>query len=317
VTHVFVAPHPDDVALSCGGLIASLRGSGQSVTILTVFSGTGAAARLTPYQREALGFGDPGGRHVANVVGPRSARGHTNAGTGPAGDQSLDATRGDVEAGALAVEIAAERRREDERYARFAGASIALLDLPDAVFRGYEGDDQLLGMPRPDDTAPVDLLLREIARQEPRAVYLPLGIGSHVDHQLVREVGAHLLRAGRGTSGSASGGTSGSVPGSRELVTYYEDFPYAWWNDFRQLEDLPAGTFGSLPADVSLTPELADIGDHIERKIRGIELYESQLDRLFGGGAAMGDAVRGFGARVAALGGRSGFAERYWASTRR
>ena len=58
MTHVFVAPHPDDVALSCGGLIASLRELGQSVTILTVFSGNGAAAGLTQYQREALGFGN-------------------------------------------------------------------------------------------------------------------------------------------------------------------------------------------------------------------------------------------------------------------
>ena len=57
MTHVFVAPHPDDVALSCGGLIASLRELGQTVTILTVFSGDGSADRLTPYQREALGFG--------------------------------------------------------------------------------------------------------------------------------------------------------------------------------------------------------------------------------------------------------------------
>ena len=57
MTHVFVAPHPDDVALSCGGLIASLRELGQNVTILTVFSGDGSADRLTPYQREALGFG--------------------------------------------------------------------------------------------------------------------------------------------------------------------------------------------------------------------------------------------------------------------
>ena len=57
MTHVFVAPHPDDVALSCGGLIASLRELGQNVTILTVFSGNGAAAGLTTYQREALGFG--------------------------------------------------------------------------------------------------------------------------------------------------------------------------------------------------------------------------------------------------------------------
>ena len=58
MTHVFVAPHPDDVALSCGGLIASLRELGQNVTILTVFSGTGVAGDLSPYQREALGFGN-------------------------------------------------------------------------------------------------------------------------------------------------------------------------------------------------------------------------------------------------------------------
>src|SRR3954452_21802884 len=57
MTHVFVAPHPDDVALSCGGLLASLRELGQTVTILTVFSGDGSADRLPPYRREALGFG--------------------------------------------------------------------------------------------------------------------------------------------------------------------------------------------------------------------------------------------------------------------
>ncbi|HSK51705.1 MAG TPA: PIG-L family deacetylase, partial [Clostridia bacterium] len=58
MTHVFVAPHPDDAALSCGGLIASLRELGQTVTILTVFSGAGnRTGDLTDYQREALGFG--------------------------------------------------------------------------------------------------------------------------------------------------------------------------------------------------------------------------------------------------------------------
>ena len=41
MTHVFIAPHPDDVALSCGGLIASLRELGQNVAILTLYSGTG------------------------------------------------------------------------------------------------------------------------------------------------------------------------------------------------------------------------------------------------------------------------------------
>jgi len=43
MTHVFIAPHPDDVALSCGGLIASLRERGQNGTILPLFSGTGNA----------------------------------------------------------------------------------------------------------------------------------------------------------------------------------------------------------------------------------------------------------------------------------
>jgi hypothetical protein len=32
VTHVFVSPHPDDAALSCGGLIAKLRDRGEPVT---------------------------------------------------------------------------------------------------------------------------------------------------------------------------------------------------------------------------------------------------------------------------------------------
>ena len=47
MTHVFVAPHPDDVALSCGGLIASLRELGQNVTVLTLFSGSGSTDSLT------------------------------------------------------------------------------------------------------------------------------------------------------------------------------------------------------------------------------------------------------------------------------
>ena len=91
----------------------------------------------------------------------------------------------------------AQRRLEDERYAAFAEVSVVWLDLPDAVFRGYEGDDQLLGTPRADDPAPVDLLRREIARLEPSRVYLPLGIGGHVDHQLTRDAGMALLHDAR------------------------------------------------------------------------------------------------------------------------
>jgi LmbE family N-acetylglucosaminyl deacetylase len=346
VTHVFVAPHPDDVALSCGGLITTLREIGESVAIVTVFSGIGAAAGLTTYQREALGFGSMEARPTPGSL----ARAGFAAGR-PAGDEipspapALTAERAGAE---MARDLMAARRLEDERYASFAKALIVLLDLPDAVFRGYEGDAQLLAAPRADDRAPIDLLLAEIGRLEPEKVYLPLGVGDHVDHQLMREVGVALLEVSRGDvvpgrreeESHRREGRRGEVmsglrwvtrgrdevmPGRPEVmpgrdyagaVTFYEDFPYAWWNDFHSLDDLPAGAFDRLPAGMGLAPEYADISGTVERKVAGVALYESQLERLFGGADQAGDAVRGFGAKVASLGGLPGFAERYWATSR-
>ena len=59
---------------------------------------------------------------------------------------------------------------------------------------------------------------------------MPLGVGGHVDHQLCRDVGVRLLAEGRRwvMPGPEYAGT----------VVFYEDFPYAWWNDFERLEDL-------------------------------------------------------------------------------
>ena len=54
--------------------------------------------------------------------------------------------------------------------------------------------------------------------------------------------------------------------------------------------------------------------DQLERKVQGILLYESQLDRLFGGPKPMASTVRQYGARMAAIGGIGGAAERYWHS---
>ena len=105
-------------------------------------------------------------------------------------------------------------------------------------------------------------------------------------------------------------------PDFAESIVFYEDFPYAWWTGFMGLDDLPPGALADLPADVLLTPRYADVSDQLERKIRGISLYESQLDRLFGGEREMAGAVRRHGSAVAALGGRGGAAERYWDSYR-
>jgi LmbE family N-acetylglucosaminyl deacetylase len=367
MTHVFVAPHPDDVALSCGGLIAGLRELGQNVTILTVFSGAGGGdaagdgpgdGALTTYQREALGFGNKAMWPVTEAFN----RSHISADypvygdpellpAWAATDDRLEATQVDADAaakrfwqrsswyrrasiraeslagqpimdalstqGAVATdelvdaaaagEVMARRRLEDEAFAAFAEASIVFLDLPDAVFRGYADDDELLNTPRGDDAAPYEILLREIARLEPQKLYLPLGIGNHVDHQLCRDVGVKLLAEGR----------RWVMPGPEYagIVTFYEDFPYAWWNDFRRLDDLPRTALADLPPTVGLMPEYADIGDQVERKITGINLYGSQIDRLFNGTNEMARQVRAFGRRVAMLNGSdSGLAERYWST---
>ncbi len=356
MTHVFVAPHPDDVALSCGGLIASLRELGQNVTVITVFSGDGASDDLTTYQREALGFGSKAMWPVTEAFNrsdiqadwPTAALVPSWAAT----EDRLEATQADADAAAkrfwqrsswyrrasvrneslaeqpviddvstqgaiytdevmdaaAAGDLMARRRIEDERFAYFAEASIVFLDLPDAVFRGYEGDDQLLGAPRPDDTAPYDLLRREIARLEPQKVYFPLGVGGHVDHQLCRDVGLRLLQEG----------TRWVMPGPdyAGIVTFYEDFPYAFWSDFKGPQDLGADILDAFPPGVSMSPTFADITDQLERKIMGIDLYVSQMERLFDGTTAMADAVRAYGRTVAEYGEVDGSAERYWISGR-
>jgi len=354
MTHVFVSPHPDDAALSCGGLIASLRELGQNVAILTVFSGNGGADHLSQYQREALGFGSKALWPVTEAFNRANIPNDVGADESPlpawaATADRLDATQSDADAAAkrfwqrsswyrrasihneslagqpvidqlptqgavLTVELTeaeaaadatAIRRLEDERYAYFAEAALVLLDLPDAVYRGYEGDPELLGTPRSDDPAPIELIRREIDRLEPQKVYFPLGVGRHVDHQLVRDVGLALI----------GGARRWVMPGPEwaGIVSFYEDFPYAWWNDFRSIEDLGDG-FRDLPYDVSIAPAYADISDQLERKINGLTIYESQLPRLFGGPREMADAVRGYGRKIGALGGLGGHAERYWSS---
>jgi hypothetical protein len=214
MTHVFVSPHPDDAALSCGGLIASLREIGQSVTILTVFSGgPGRGGSLSEYQRTALGFGtkvawpnteafnrtniapdyppaipgsvppwlaDPERVAVTQDRANTQARQFwqraawtrsanvTNEASPARPVADVVPTQGtldpiDFDAG----DAAAIRKAEDERYAFFIEASLVDLDLPDAVYRGYEGDEALLGIIRDEDEVPYEILRREILWLEP------------------------------------------------------------------------------------------------------------------------------------------------------
>ncbi len=356
MTHVFVAPHPDDVALSCGGLVSSLRELGQSVTILTVYSGgPSSGADLADHQREALGFGNkalsPNTQAFdrSNIAAEYPVAATTGAGAPwqadpdrigatqdsantrarqfwqrAASSRSANVTN-DAHAdrplpdhvstqGTLAhrdltsADATIRRKAEDERWAYFIEAAIVNLDLPDAVYRGYEGDDALLGNPFEDDEPPTDILRREILRLEPQQVYFPLGVGGHVDHRLCRDAALSML-----TDEEAWVMPAPSLAGR---LSFYEDFPYAWWSGFSGTADL-AGQDIDVPSGLALEARYADISDQLERKNAGLKMYSSQVQRLFDSEQGMLDAVAGYAARVAEAGGvGTSAAERYWSVVR-
>ena len=348
MTHIFISPHPDDAALSCGGLIASLRELGQAVTIVSVFSGSDDATEAT---RTSTGFGskslwplteafdrgnvapdhpdepvpawlaDPARLDATQDRANTQARQFwqraawtrsanvTNVATEerPIAD-TLPGQGTLVRSDLASADDVAIRRAEDERFAWFMEVSLVDLGLPDASFRGYQGDEQLLGAPRDDDEAPVGLLRREILRLEPQQVYFPLGIGGHVDHVLCREAALALLAEPRGWVMP--------TPDLAGLVSFYEDFPYAWWDDFHGQADMPAAMTG-LPLGTALEARYADISDVLARKAAGVAVYGSQVPRLFGDEQRMFDDVAGFARRVAFAGGvGTGSAERYWGVVR-
>ncbi|MGI8928117.1 MAG: PIG-L deacetylase family protein [Candidatus Limnocylindrales bacterium] len=358
MTHVFVAPHPDDIALSCGGLIASLRDLGQTVTILTVYSGSGASGGnggrpMTDYQRAALGFGSKANWPLTEAFRRENIASDYEV-TAPVGGpppwqadpEKLDVTqqRANTQArqfwqraawtrsanitneeaddrpiadslggqGSLmpvnfdALDAMERRKLEEERYAFFIEGSVIFLDLPDAVYRGYEGDNQLLGEIHHDDLPPYELLRSEILRLEPQMVYFPLAVGGHVDHQLCREVGLSLLAERRRWVMPA--------PSFVGRLSFYEDFPYAWWRDFSGLGR--DGLELDLPVGIAIEPRYSDISDVLDRKAAGIQVYASQLPRLFDSEQGLLDDLAGYHARIALAGGVSGYAERYWATVK-
>jgi LmbE family N-acetylglucosaminyl deacetylase len=292
VRALFVSPHPDDIALSCGGLILSLLTMDHEIDIVTLFSGSGRYERLTPYQQLALGFG------AQDRWEPNPTEGGANADAH--GDPDAAVTT--AETVPTPAEVMTLRREEDRAYARLVGVNIVHLDLPDAVFRDYVGDDQLLGAPRADDPAPVAELRAVVRDLRPDRFNVPLGVGGHVDHRLARQAGMALVRAGDVDPG---------------ILRFYEDFPYAYNLDFTDPGQLDeefrdqVDSSGPEGARVGFEPLFVRIADFLDRKIDGLEAYPSQLGRLFGGEGQMASAVREQAERLGKQVGLDSV-ERYW-----
>lgn len=244
--HVYVSPHFDDAALSAGGVILLQKGRCEPVLVISVFTARprGNLTRFAEFQHDRWGgAADPW-----------------------------------------------EEREEEERAAMAAlGADFLWLDYPDAIYRGdqYLSDADLFG-PVKDGDAELQRALSEaivgIWRRCPSAmVYLPLGVGNHVDHQLCHGAGLELGALGAD-------------------VAYYEDHPYAM--DARavatRLRDLGDG----------VRPVSIEIGRLVEEKVRIVELYRSQVAWVFRHYGTARDAITRHAASVSMAPG--GSAERLW-----
>jgi LmbE family N-acetylglucosaminyl deacetylase len=166
IAHIFVQPHLDDVALSCGGTVALCVEKKEEPVIVTVFCATPSP-------------GTPISDFAATL--------HRAWG-------------GNVE------EVWAMRQEEDARAARVLGAASIRLAFEDAIYRGgrYLSSAALRGPPADGDAdvaARVEGELIALWRGTRSArVYLPLAVGGHVDHRICHAAGAALERAGASVS---------------------------------------------------------------------------------------------------------------------
>ena len=153
MAHLFLSPHSDDAALSCGGLIWHLAQQGEPVTAVTVMAGPMPPDMpMTPFVED----------HIRRWA----------LGSDPVPGRRAEDERALAELGA----VARFGVIPDALY-RTDGHGIPLYPDRDALFGAIHPRDPLLA----DSGA--------ITRQlDPAAtIYAPLGAGNHVDHQLARD----------------------------------------------------------------------------------------------------------------------------------
>src|SRR4051794_39954438 len=148
--HVYLSPHLDDAALSCGGAIARYSTTETRVLVVTICTATPP---------------------VEGPFSPVAQEFHSQWGLSP-------------------VEAVSVRLHEDNIAMERLGADNYLAGMSDALYRrpdAYTSRATLYGAPAPDDRLLPELkaFLRTLRLRLAHATfYAPLGVGNHVDHQL-------------------------------------------------------------------------------------------------------------------------------------
>jgi LmbE family N-acetylglucosaminyl deacetylase len=151
---IYLSPHFDDVALSCGGLVWEEAQRGEKVSIWTVCAGEPPSAELSPFAREL---------HARWKL-----------------DQDAPSRR------RIEDEISCQRLGASRRY--FPISDCIYRRHPTTGEYLYDTEAALNGTLQAGDDLVIQSLQDELNQsQEPDSSYVcPLGLGNHVDHQLTR-----------------------------------------------------------------------------------------------------------------------------------
>lgn len=155
---IYLSPHLDDAALSCGGAIAAQVMAGRRVLVSTLCTAVPTRAQLGPLAEEFHGDWNLPHEH------------------------------------AVTARLAEDVRAMELLGADYVWAG--LLDSIYRLPFAYDTRERLFGTPRPDDPLYPALrsLLPVLRRSCPTAtIYAPLGVGYHVDHQITYDVATDLL----------------------------------------------------------------------------------------------------------------------------
>ncbi len=272
--HLYLSPHLDDAVLSCGGQIVQWARAGERVRVVTVFAGD------VPEEAARTAF-----------------------------VQELHARWG------LGENPSAARRAEDVAACKVLGTEATHLDFPDCVYRPgrmgaplYPTRDAIFGPRAEVEKGLIEEIGRALGRLGlPRdaTVYLPLTVGRHVDHQIVREAGERWAKS------------RGAVRGLQ--IAYYEDYPYAEspeevkaaLDNYKKSSLAPRGqrTLARraqgpiLQAPETFRAEVVELDEGaMAAKVAAIACYRSQLDVFCGrggDGSAGAGLCRGSGQRAA------------------
>lgn len=228
---IYLSPHLDDAVLSCGAQIFQHISAGRSVMIVTIMAGDPPTGPLSSFAQSL---------HQRWQLPTRSAE---------------------------------PRREEDIAACAVIGANNLHWNFPDCIYRRhsqsgyplYSSDDELFGEIDPSDHYLVGRIRKQISNlPNCGRLMIPLTVGSHVDHRLVRK--------------------AAELAANQQGIIYYEEFPYNVAANNDQWPHLLDGAWDSLIVELS--------NEAIKAKIEAIECYKSQINTFFSSSQDIGHQIQ-------------------------